>query len=128
MRRAVALNSLGVNIARAIGPAVGGALIATLGVAAAYFADVLSYALIILALWWWKPEPQPAREPEQMVEAMRGGIRFALFHPDLRRVLLRAFLFFIAASWGNTCRELPGNMRRRPCTRQIWTSVGYGER
>lgn len=98
LRPAVALNSLGVNIARAIGPAVGGALIATLGVAAAYFANMLSYALIILALWWWKPATRPARDPEPMVDAMRSGLRFALFHPDLQRVLLRAFLFFIAAS------------------------------
>lgn len=98
MRPAIALNSLGVNIARAIGPAVGGAIIATLGVAAAYFADVLSYALIIAALWWWKPAPLPVREPEAMVDAMRSGVRFALFHPDLQRVLLRALLFFIAAS------------------------------
>lgn len=98
MRPAIALNSLGVNISRAIGPAVGGALIATLGVAAAYFADVLSYLLIILALWWWKPAPRPSRDPEQLVDAMKSGLRFALFHPDLQRVLLRAFLFFGAAS------------------------------
>lgn len=98
MRPAIALNSLGVNIARAIGPAVGGALIATLGIAAAYFADVLSYVLIVLALRWWKPAPQPLRDPEHLLGAMRSGLRFALFHPDLQRVLLRAFLFFIAAS------------------------------
>lgn len=98
MRPAIALNSLGINISRAIGPAVGGALIATLGVAVAYFADVISYVLIILALWWWKPAPRSPRDPEQLVEAMKSGLRFALFHPDLQRVLLRAFLFFVAAS------------------------------
>lgn len=98
LRPAVALNSLGVNIARAIGPAFGGLLIAAFGVAAAYLADVFSYLLIIVALWWWKPAPRPAREPEQLLDAMRSGVRFALFHPDLQRVLLRAFLFFVAAS------------------------------
>lgn len=98
LRPAVALNSLGVNIARAIGPAIAGALIATVGIAAAYLADVLSYLLIIAALAWWKPARATAREPEHMIEAMRSGVRFALFHPDLQRVLLRAFLFFSAAS------------------------------
>ncbi|TDU31857.1 putative MFS family arabinose efflux permease [Panacagrimonas perspica] len=98
MRPAIALNSLGVNIARAIGPAVGGLLIATLGIAAAYAVDVFSYALIIAALWWWKPAVRPAQDPEHLVQAMRSGLRFALFDADLRRVLLRAFLFFIAGS------------------------------
>ncbi|MGQ0700791.1 MAG: MFS transporter [Panacagrimonas sp.] len=98
MRPAIALNSLGVNIARAIGPAVGGLIIATLGIAAAYLVDVFSYLLIIGALWWWKPVPRLSQDPEHLVQAMRSGLRFALFHPDLQRVLLRAFLFFIAAS------------------------------
>ena len=98
MRPAIALNSLGVNIARAIGPAVGGILIATVGVAAAYFVDVLSYALIIAALWWWKPAPRPQQDPEPLLDAMRSGLRFALFDADLQRVLVRAFLFFIASS------------------------------
>lgn len=98
MRPAIALNSLGVNIARAIGPATGGLIIATLGIAAAYFVDVLSYLLIIGALWWWKPAARPVQEPEHLMQAMRSGLRFALFHDDLQRVLLRAFLFFVAAS------------------------------
>ncbi|MCC2654942.1 MAG: transporter [Panacagrimonas sp.] len=98
MRPAIALNSLGVNIARAIGPAVGGLLIATLGIAAAYAVDVLSYALIIAALMWWKPAARASEDREQLLDAMRSGLRFALFHDELQRVLLRAFLFFVAAS------------------------------
>ena len=98
IRPAVALNSLGMNISRAIGPAVGGLLIATLGVAAAYAADVLSYVLIIGSLLWWKGEQKPRQDAEHLVDAMRSGIRFAMFHADLQRVLLRAFLFFAAAS------------------------------
>lgn len=98
LRPAVALNSLGVNISRAIGPALGGVLIATLGTAAAYFADVLSYSLILAALLWWRRPPAPKGEPEHLLGAMRSGVRFALFHHDLQRVLLRAFLFFVAAS------------------------------
>ena len=98
LRPAVALNSLGVNISRAIGPALGGLLIASLGTAAAYFADLLSYTLIIAALLWWKGGRASSAEPERLLGAMRSGLRFALFHADLQRVLLRAFLFFTAAS------------------------------
>ncbi len=98
VRPAVALNSLGVNVSRAIGPALGGLLIATLGTAAAYAADVMSYAVIIAALLWWRSTPRKSADPEHLIGAMQSGVRFALFHPELQRVLLRAFMFFTAAS------------------------------
>ena len=50
LKSAVALNSLGINIARAIGPAAGGLLLASFGAATAYGADVLSYVFVIAAL------------------------------------------------------------------------------
>jgi hypothetical protein len=50
----VALNSLGINIARSIGPAAGGLLLASFGAAMTYGADVLSYVFVIAALLWWK--------------------------------------------------------------------------
>ncbi len=49
---AVALNSMGINVSRAIGPALGGLILAALGVAAAYLADAFSYAIVIAALLW----------------------------------------------------------------------------
>jgi MFS family permease len=54
LKNAVALNSLGVNVARAVGPAAGGLLLASFGAAMAYGADVLSYVFVIAALLWWK--------------------------------------------------------------------------
>ena len=54
LKNAVALNSLGINIARAIGPAAGGLLLASFGAATAYGADVLSYGFVVAALRWWK--------------------------------------------------------------------------
>ena len=54
LKNAVALNSLGINIARSIGPAAGGLLLASFGAGAAYGADVMSYVLVIAALLWWK--------------------------------------------------------------------------
>jgi len=102
LRAAVALNSMGVNVSRAIGPAVGGLLVATLGVTATYLADAFSYVIVIGALLWWQrhvPEPEGPRE--SLPGAMRAGLRFALHAPGLQRVLVRAVMFFSlgAAHW-----------------------------
>ncbi len=102
LRAAVALNSLGVNVSRAIGPALGGVLVAGFGVTATYLADASSYVIVIAALLWWRrhvPEPEGPRE--SLPGAMRAGLRFAWHAEGLRRVLLRAALFFSlgAAHW-----------------------------
>src|SRR5688572_29583547 len=54
LKGAVALNSLGINIARSIGPAAGGLILASFGAAVTYGLDVLSYVFVIAALIWWK--------------------------------------------------------------------------
>ena len=99
LRAAVALNSLGVNISRAIGPALGGLMVATLGIAAAYLANALSYVLVIGALFWWRRTAPAAEGPrETLPGAMRAGLRYALHAPPLGRALLRAALFFAFGS------------------------------
>ena len=50
LKSAVALNSLGINISRAIGPALGGLILAAFGAGVTYGADVLSYVIVIGAL------------------------------------------------------------------------------
>lgn len=99
LRPAVALNSLGINLARAIGPALGGLIVATAGVAAAYLVDAASYVLVILAFLWWRREA-PARDlpPEAFGAALRTGLRYAAASAPLQRVLLRAGAFFLFAS------------------------------
>lgn len=99
LRNAVALNSLGFNIARAIGPAVGGLLLASFGASITYGADVFSYLLVIAALLWW---PRKAAAADGLSEhfggAFRAGMRYARASTDLHRVLLRAAVFFLFAS------------------------------
>jgi MFS family permease len=98
LRAAVALNSLGINVSRAIGPAIGGGLILASGVAAAYWFDLATYAVTIAALLWWKREAKPPARPERLGGALQAGVRYAINSRPLRRVLLRAALFFVPAS------------------------------
>jgi predicted MFS family arabinose efflux permease len=97
---AVALNSLGVNVSRALGSALGGLLIAALGVAAPFWANGVSNAGVIGALLWWRPAPRLPRQlpAERLGSAMRTGFRHARHNPRLRAVLIRAAAFFIFAS------------------------------
>lgn len=99
LKRAVALNALGVNIARAIGPAAGGLLLAAFGAATTYGMDLLSYLFVIAALIWWK---RPARTSDPLREhffsAFRAGLRFTRAHSQLHVVLIRAAVFFAFGS------------------------------
>jgi MFS family permease len=99
LKNAVALNSLGFNIARAIGPAVGGVILASFGAAAVYGADVVSYLLVIGALLWWRRAADLHDGlSEHFGGALRAGLRFARASRELHAVLLRATLFFAFAS------------------------------
>ena len=99
LKSAVALNSLGINVARAVGPAAGGLLLASFGAAMAYGADVLSYVFVIAALLWWKRPPAVQNGlSEHFLGAFRAGLRYARASHELHVVLLRAAVFFLFAS------------------------------
>ena len=99
LKNAVALNSLGINISRAIGPAAGGLLVASFGAAMAYGADVSSYLIVIVALLLWKrPPATDSGLSEQFLGAFRAGLRYARSSRELHVVLLRAAVFFLFAS------------------------------
>ncbi|MBP2551090.1 MFS family permease [Neorhizobium galegae] len=99
VKSAVALNSLGINIARSIGPAVGGLLLAAFGAAVTYGADVASYIVVIAALVWW-PRAKDADDTlsEGFFGAFRAGLRYTRASRPLHVVLLRAAIFFCFAS------------------------------
>lgn len=99
LKGAVALNSLGINISRAIGPAAGGAILTAFGAAVTYGMDVASYVAVLGALIWWKRAPDPRDElSEQFGGALRAGLRYARSSRELHRVFLRTSLFFAGAS------------------------------
>src|ERR1700730_9835676 len=100
LRPAVALNGVGLNISRAVGPALAGLALGALGMAAPYWINALSTLDVIAALIWWRP-PQPIAQSlpaERFVNAIRSGLRYARYNPDLRATLIRSAGFFPLAS------------------------------
>ncbi|KQN00325.1 MFS transporter [Sphingomonas sp. Leaf25] len=96
---AVALNSMGFNIARSLGPAIGGAIVAAAGAAAAFLTNALSYIGLIVVLARWRPTRAPRLLPrERLGLAMAAGVRYVRMSPSIRTVLIRAALFGLAAS------------------------------
>jgi predicted MFS family arabinose efflux permease len=97
---AVAANSVGINVSRAIGPALGGALIGAFGIAAPFWLNAFSNAGVIAVLLWWRaPRRGAARLPsESLGNAMRTGIRYARYNPHLSATLIRTTGFFVFAS------------------------------
>ncbi|WAC49663.1 MFS transporter [Asticcacaulis sp. SL142] len=99
VKNAIALNSLGINIARSIGPAAGGLLLASFGAALTYGADVATYGFVIAALLWWKrPKTEASDLKESFSGAFRAGMRYVKASRELHRVLMRAAIFFAFAS------------------------------
>lgn len=97
---AISLNSVGINVSRAIGPAAAGALIVAIGLHAPFVANALSFLVILAALWWWRGETGSERRlpPEHLLPAMLAGLRYARRSRPLRRTILRAVAFFVFAS------------------------------
>ena len=96
---AVALNSMGFNIARSVGPAIGGAIVAAAGAAAAFGVNAASYiALLVVLARWQRPPRTNALPSETLVIAMGAGLRYVWMSPHIRTVLLRAAVFGFGAS------------------------------
>lgn len=96
---AVALNSMGFNITRSVGPAIGGLIVATAGAAAAFAANSLSYFAILFALVRWRREVTMSPLPrETLGRAITAGLRYVVMSPNIGKVLVRGFLFGLSAS------------------------------
>lgn len=88
---AISLNTIAFNLARSIGPALGGLLISFSGVAAAFALNTVSFLAMIWVLWRWRPEsPPPVRQA--ILPSIATGLRFCFTSPSLRKVLARGFV------------------------------------
>lgn len=99
---AVSLALVGFNLARTLGPAIGGAVVAVGGAASAFIVNAASYMLAILLLWRWEGVPAPPDETRRPLTSMISeGLAFAARSREIRTIMLRACTFTTtgAAAW-----------------------------
>lgn len=90
------------NLARAVGPAIGGLLLAATSAGTVFLANAATFLAVIAVLWWWRStQPANALPREHVGEAIRAGGRYVAASPALRAILLRAglFTFFASSIW-----------------------------
>ena len=90
---AIALNQLNFQLASIVGPAIGGLLIATIGIAGAYMVDLTSFIASFVALLAIQPLPPIGVVVRPGLEAIREGLRFA----RSRRAILGTFVIDLNA-------------------------------
>ena len=114
----IALNSAGFNVARAIGPALGGLVIAAAGSGIAFLLNAVSFFGVIYFLYRWKQPPgRTTLRATHMTEAMFDGLRHMRGSPEVKSVLVRSAVFSISAS------ALPALL---PLLAHPFGSQGYG--
>ena len=105
---AISLNSAGFNLARALGPALGGLAVAlfvkaTTGSASVFSLNSLSFVGVILVLYRWQRNPifKSALPSERIRGSIRSGIRYIRYAPALQAAFIRTFIFtlFVSAVW-----------------------------
>jgi len=99
---AVSLNSISINLARSVGPAIGGLLIAATGPAWTFLLNAASFCGVVIVLYGWRRRHNESVLPtERIAGAMRAGLRYVRHAPAVRVLLLRsgAFIFFGSALW-----------------------------
>lgn len=97
---ASAVNSVGVNISRVIGPALAGIVILAFGIAAPFWLDAISNLGVIAVIFWWCPPAKPthALPAERLLNAIRTGVRYAYNNRPLQATLVQSAGFFLFAS------------------------------
>ena len=112
---AIALNGIEFNLARAIGPALGGFLIAVAGVATAFTLNALSFLVVLWVIARWKRPPRQSSLPRETLSgATRAAIRYTRNAPEMLTVLGRiaVIMFFASAFWAllpTVAHELRGS-------------------
>jgi MFS family permease len=97
--QAATLSSLNINLARAVGPALGGLIVASVGAGWAFTLNAVSFMFVVAAVLAWRrrPENSPAGR-ERLMSALRSGGRYVAHTPAMRRVLALSLLFVPAAT------------------------------
>jgi MFS family permease len=94
---AVALNSAGFNVARAVGPALGGLVVAAVGSGTTFLLNAASFFGVIVFLYRWRRTPTATPTSTRVWEAVGDGFTHLRESSLAKSVLLRAGTFSVAA-------------------------------
>lgn len=99
LQSAAALGSMNINLARAVGPALAGLLVARVGVVGVFALNTATFAFFAALMVAWRP-PLPKREgrPERFLSALLAGERYVRHSTEVRRIFVRTALFVIPYS------------------------------
>ena len=95
---AVALNSAGFNVARAVGPALGGVVVAAVGCGTTFLLNAASFFGVILFLYRWKRPIEASATPRRVWAAIGDGLAYVRESSLAKSVLLRTGTFSVAAA------------------------------
>ena len=98
IRSAASLSSISVNLARAIGPAIAGVIISSLGVPFVFAINAATFAFFLLVLVVWRDYKAPEQRPEPFFDGLRAGLRYVAHAGVVRRIYIRLGLFIVPAS------------------------------
>jgi MFS family permease len=117
---ASALNGIEFNLARAVGPALAGMVIAVAGVSTAFVANVVSFFGVILVVARWKrPIRKQTAPPETFTGATVAAVRYVRNSPAILTVLVRTgFVLFFSSPLFALLPSVAGSVDKR--------AIGYG--
>lgn len=96
---AIALGSVGFNMARALGPALAGLVVAAAGPAVTFLFNAVSFAGVLAVLYLWKRPVEEAVLPaERILGAMTTGVRYVRHAPEVIAPILRGSVFVLCGS------------------------------
>ncbi|MBP1732173.1 MAG: arabinose efflux permease family protein [Deltaproteobacteria bacterium] len=99
LHKAVALGAIAFNLARAVGPALGGLIVAAFGPGAVFLLNAASFLGVVVVIYrWQRTAPESALPTERFLNAMRAGIRYVVHAPELHSILIRTVLFAFCGS------------------------------
>jgi MFS family permease len=99
---AFALNGIEFNLARAVGPGLGGVIVAVAGTASAFLLDAFSFLGVIFVIFRWQRPARKHKLPrETLTEASSAAIRYVRYSPGIRTLLIRSgsVIFFASSFW-----------------------------
>jgi MFS family permease len=99
LSQGISLNSAGFNVSRAVGPALGGLIVAAAGPGVTFFLNAVSFLGVMVVLYQWqRPVTAAALPAERMVAGIRSGLRYVRHSPGLQAVLWRTGIFTLFSS------------------------------